>query len=82
VIHAATYLTSGTEIKVNALPSYLKVGNVYKPGSKSLKEMMEETERAILEETIRTHPDKRKAARVLGLGKSSLYEKLNKYHLQ
>ncbi|MHC8522866.1 AAA-type ATPase lid domain-containing protein [Rossellomorea sp. H39__3] len=82
VIHAATYLTSGTKIKINALPSYLKVGNLYKTGSKSLKEMMEETERAILEETIRTYPDKRKAAQVLGVGKSSLYEKLNKYQIQ
>ncbi|MDX8345307.1 sigma-54 interaction domain-containing protein [Rossellomorea sp. YZS02] len=82
VINASTYLSNGNEISLTSLPSYMKAGNVYGVGSKTLKEILEETEKSVLTQSLQTHQhDKRKAAESLGISKSSIYEKLNKYEL-
>ncbi|PFG05011.1 sigma 54-interacting transcriptional regulator [Bacillus sp. es.034] len=81
VIHASTYLTNGSTISLQSLPTYMKSGNVFGVGSKTLKEILEETEKSVLTQSLQAQPDKRKAAESLGISKSSMYEKLNKYGL-
>jgi transcriptional regulator with PAS, ATPase and Fis domain len=82
VINASTYLSNESWISLQSLPSYMKVGNLYDVGSKTLKEILEETEKSVLTQSLQTHQhDKRKVAETLGISKSSLYEKLNKYQL-
>ncbi|WP_231893414.1 sigma-54 interaction domain-containing protein [Rossellomorea aquimaris] len=81
VINASTYLSNGNEITLQSLPAYMKMGNLYNVGSKTLKEILEETEKSVLEQSLQTHHDKRDMAKALGMSKSSMYEKLNKYNL-
>lgn len=82
VINASTYLSNESWISLQSLPSYMKVGNFYDVGSKTLKEILEETEKSVLTQSLQTHQDdKRKVAEALGISKSSMYEKLNKYQL-
>ncbi|CAN7253319.1 sigma-54 interaction domain-containing protein [Rossellomorea sp. LjRoot5] len=81
VIHASTYLSNGSKISLQSLPTYMKSGNVYGVGSKTLKEILEETEKSVLTQSLQAQPDKRKVAESLGISKSTLYEKLNKYGL-
>ncbi len=82
VINASTYLSNGSKISLQSLPSYMKVGNLYDVGSKTLKEILEETEKSVLAQSLQSHQhDKRKVAESLGISKSGMYEKLNKYKL-
>ncbi len=82
VIKASTYLSNGDDISIQSLPAYMKVGKIYNVGSKTLKEILEETEKSVLEQSIKTNQyDKRKIAEALGISKSSMYEKLKKYNL-
>lgn len=80
VIQAAVYLTSGDTIYPDALPPQVKQRNVYySTSSKTLAESLEELEKKILADTLQQFPNKREAAIILGLSKSTLYEKLKKY---
>ncbi|MGM0830097.1 MAG: sigma-54 interaction domain-containing protein [Bacillota bacterium] len=82
VINASTYLSNESWISLQSLPSYMKVRNLYDVDSKTLKEILEETEKSVLIQSLQTHQhDKRKVAETLGISKSSMYEKLNKYQL-
>ncbi|MGM0867197.1 MAG: sigma-54 interaction domain-containing protein [Bacillota bacterium] len=82
VINASTYLSNESWISLQSLPSYMKVRNLYDVDSKTLKEILEETEKSVLIQSLQTHKhDKRKVAETLGISKSSMYEKLNKYQL-
>lgn len=82
VIQAAVYLSNGETIYPNALPPQVKKGNkIYSTASRTLAELMEEVERSILMDTLSQYPNKREAATVLGLSKSTFYEKIKKYEL-
>jgi transcriptional regulator with PAS, ATPase and Fis domain len=60
---------------------FLQLASIYKVGSKNLKEILEETEKKIIAQSLQQFSDKRAAAKALGISKSSMYEKLNKYDL-
>ena len=82
VIQAAVYLTNGEVIEPSALPQQVKMERTfYTIGSRTLAESMEEIERNILYETLQHYPDKRTAANILGLSRSTFYEKIKKYNL-
>ena len=82
VIQAAVYLTNGETIEPNALPQQVKMERTFFiNGTRTLAELLEEIEKGILLETLQHHPNKRDAATILGLSKSTLYEKIKKYDL-
>ena len=82
VIQAAVYLTNGEMIEPNALPQQVKMERKFNTNnSKTLVELLEEVEKNIIFETLQHHPNKRDAANVLGLSKSTFYEKIKKYDL-
>ncbi|BCB05338.1 sigma-54 interaction domain-containing protein [Bacillus sp. KH172YL63] len=82
VINASIYLSNGNEVSLSSLPSYMKTENRFDVGSKTLKEIIEDTERSVLKQSLQTYQqDKRKMAESLGISKSSMYEKLHKYEL-
>ncbi|SFG30968.1 transcriptional regulator [Halobacillus alkaliphilus] len=82
VIEAAVYLTNEEYIGIQELPERLKRGHLPSNNQKSLKEIMEATEKQTIERTLNlVQGDKEKAAALLHIGKSSLYEKVKKYEL-
>ncbi|MCP3741083.1 sigma-54 interaction domain-containing protein [Rossellomorea sp. BNER] len=81
VIEASTYLSNSKLITSESLPEYIQSTSIYKVGSKNLKEILEETEKKIVAQSLQQFSDKRAAAKALGISKSSMYEKLNKYDL-
>jgi len=82
VIEAAVYLTNEESIGIQELPERLKMNHSQFDDNKSLKEIMEATEKQTIERTLKqVHGDKEKAAALLHIGKSSLYEKVKKYEL-
>ncbi|MBO8177744.1 MAG: sigma 54-interacting transcriptional regulator [Bacillus sp. (in: Bacteria)] len=82
-LEAATYLSSGEWIIKEVLPDYLqKDDSLYPFGNKTLKEMLEETEKRIIQQSLQMHQyDKLQTAKALGISKSSMYEKLKKYEI-
>ncbi|WP_429647891.1 sigma-54 interaction domain-containing protein [Aeribacillus pallidus] len=82
-LEAATYLSSGEWITKEVLPDYLKKDDsLYPFGNKTLKEMLEETEKRIIQQSLQMHQyDKLQTAKALGISKSSMYEKLKKYEI-
>lgn len=82
VIQAAVYLTSGDVITPDALPPQVKHRKVqYAPSSRTLAESLEEVERTILLDTLAQFPNKKEAALILGISKTTFYEKLKKYDI-
>jgi transcriptional regulator with PAS, ATPase and Fis domain len=82
VIEAAVHLTSGERIQISSLPDYLVDDPKLLIGQKSLKEILEDTEKRVLEKTLQKYnDDKQLAAKALGISKSSMYEKLKKCKL-
>ncbi|HZG61424.1 MAG TPA: sigma 54-interacting transcriptional regulator [Anoxybacillus sp.] len=82
VIEAAVHFANGETITVEALPEYLKTNTVYQLEGKTLKQLLEETEKVIIQKSLALHQnDKLKAAKALGISKSAIYEKIKKYRL-
>jgi transcriptional regulator with PAS, ATPase and Fis domain len=83
VIEAAVHLTDGERITIYSLPESLKGDPKILIGQLSLKEILEETEKRIIERTLeQVHQDRLEAAKALGISKSSMYEKIKKYKLE
>ncbi|MCA1032451.1 sigma 54-interacting transcriptional regulator [Bacillus timonensis] len=83
VIEAAIHLTNGEKITKEALPDYLIGDPKLLIGQKSLKEILEDTEKRVLEKTLQQYSnDKLEAAKALGISKSSMYEKVKKYEIE
>ncbi len=83
VVEAAVHLTDGERITLSSLPESLMGDPKVLIGQLSLKEILEETEKRILERTLEQfHHDKLEAAKALGISKSSMYEKIKKYRLE
>ncbi|MDR4889308.1 sigma 54-interacting transcriptional regulator [Fredinandcohnia sp. QZ13] len=79
VIEAAIHLTTGEKIELSSLPDYLVDDPKLLIGQKSLKEILEDTEKRVLTKTLHKYNnDKQLAAKALGISKSSMYEKLKK----
>lgn len=80
VIEASIHLTNDEIISLDSLPDYLKESSVYPVGTKKLKEILEQTEKKVLLQSLNKYNnDKLEAAKALGISKSSMYEKLKKY---
>nr|WP_304219318.1 sigma 54-interacting transcriptional regulator [Fredinandcohnia onubensis] len=83
VVEAAIHLTSGEKIEISSLPDYLVDDPKLLIGQKTLKEILEDTEKRVLEKTLQKYSDdKQLAAKALGISKSSMYEKLKKLKLE
>ncbi|WLD94229.1 sigma-54-dependent Fis family transcriptional regulator [Alkalihalobacillus sp. AL-G] len=83
VIEAAVHLTYEEIIGIDSLPDYLTEKELLRVGKQSLKKLLEQTERkAIIEALEQNRGNKLEAAKTLGIGKSSLYEKLHKFKIE
>jgi PAS domain S-box-containing protein len=83
VVEASIHLTRTEHITTSSLPEYLVGDPKLLIGQKSLKEILDDTERRVLEKTIEQfQQDKQLAAKALGISKSSMYEKIKKYSLE
>ncbi len=82
VIEAAIHLSSGETITRDDLPDYLQGSPKWQIGQKTLKEMVEETERRAIELALKKYQnDRLLAAEALGISKTSMYDKIKKYGL-
>lgn len=83
VIEAAIHLTDGEKITITSLPEYFLGDPKLLIGQRSLKEILDETEKRIIEKSLEQFDqDKLQAAKSLGISKSSMYEKIKKYGLE
>ncbi|WP_078596704.1 sigma-54 interaction domain-containing protein [Evansella clarkii] len=79
VIESAVHLTNTENIKLEDLPQLLQDEEEHYEGS-SLKEIIERTEKKAIKDALRkSDGNKLEAAKMLGLGKTSFYDKLKKY---
>ncbi|WP_226670226.1 sigma-54 interaction domain-containing protein [Metabacillus litoralis] len=82
IIEAAIHLAKSDVITLEAIPDYIKEKTIYHSRATSLKEMLIEEEKNILLSTLKKFEgDKRKAAKALGISKSSIYDKIQKHHI-
>ncbi|MCG7345665.1 sigma 54-interacting transcriptional regulator [Sporosarcina sp. ACRSL] len=80
VIQAAVYLTNGDVILPSVLPQEVRIkSRYYSNHAQTLQEAVEQLERNLISETLQIYPNRREAAKVLGLSRSTFYEKLKKY---
>ncbi|WP_082232192.1 sigma-54 interaction domain-containing protein [Halobacillus massiliensis] len=80
VIESAVYLTNDETIQLGDLPDHMQ--REFQPAPKTLKGILEDTEKKALEQALkRFKNDKAAAAKSLGIGKTSFYDKLKKYRL-
>ncbi|UYG96156.1 sigma-54 interaction domain-containing protein [Cytobacillus firmus] len=81
VLEASVHLTDSELIGVEELPDYQK-GGKKKPEVKNLKVLLEETEKNAIEAALKRYRyDKNKAAESLGIGNSTIYDKIKKYNI-
>ncbi len=81
VIEAGVHLSNDMVIGIDALPEYLKVHKEI-THERSLKDIVEETEKKVIESALKNYEfDKNKAAKALGIGNSTIYEKIKKYQI-
>ncbi|MGP4059601.1 sigma-54 interaction domain-containing protein [Halobacillus sp. H74] len=82
VIESSVHMTDNETIDFRDLPDHLHLDGHVTSEGQSLKEIVEQTEkRAVLKALEERDGDKSAAAEQLGIGKSSLYEKVKKYDL-
>ncbi|MFC0188109.1 sigma-54 interaction domain-containing protein [Fictibacillus aquaticus] len=83
VLEAASHFSPGEIILADFVPGISHERVTAVSGEKSLKEILQETEEKVLRDTLRDCSfDKKKAASLLGIGKTVLYEKIKKYNIQ
>ncbi|MFF2498723.1 sigma-54 interaction domain-containing protein [Peribacillus sp. NPDC058075] len=81
VIDAGVHLSNEEVMGKDALPEYLKHPNVNRK-ELSLKDCVEETEKKEIEKALRRFKfDKKRVAEALGIGNSTLYDKIRKYKI-
>lgn len=84
VLERAINMTESDTIEVKHLPIKLstQISKIVKRSNQSLKELLEQVEREALQQALETTSGNRvKAAKILGIGRSSFYEKLERYQL-
>lgn len=78
---AFNFIGNDKVIRLEHLPSML-TGNFTKIQSKSLKKILDETERAAIIDTLISHcGQKTLTAKTLEISRTNLYEKIRKYHI-
>ncbi|MFB4164273.1 sigma-54 interaction domain-containing protein [Alteribacillus sp. JSM 102045] len=81
VIEAGIHLSNDEIFGTGCLPDYLK-NQKWEVEKQSLKEIVEETEKKVIKSVLkRVQFDKKEAAKILGIGKSSMYEKIKRYQI-
>lgn len=81
VIEAGVHLSNEEVMGKDALPDYLKLHKVHMK-ELSLKDCVEETEKKEIERALRRFKfDKKRVAEALGIGNSTLYDKIRKYQI-
>ena len=82
-IERAVIVAAGRNITEHDLPESIRVHAAIEQKSLielSIPTLMEDAERSVIEQTlIHTNGDKAKAARLLGIGRKTLYRKLEQY---
>ncbi|WP_100010504.1 sigma-54 interaction domain-containing protein [Lentibacillus sediminis] len=82
VIESAVHLTNNEVINVEDLPESLQTDAPAVTEQTTLKEKLEQTEKSAIQHALeKSSGDKAAAAKLLGIGKSSLYDKLKKHQL-
>jgi two-component system response regulator HydG len=85
-LERACAITSASEIQVTDLPSSMTGGNGHAPtpetGASKILPISELEKQAILNTIVQLNGDKLLAARLLGIGKTTLYRKLKEYDIQ
>ncbi|MFB4168331.1 sigma-54 interaction domain-containing protein [Virgibacillus sp. JSM 102003] len=80
VIESAVHLTNTEMIKLKDLPDHIRPNSNFLQHNGTLKEILNHTEKQTIERTLKkANGDKLKAAKLLGIGKSKLYDKIKKY---
>ncbi|MGP4106717.1 sigma-54 interaction domain-containing protein [Virgibacillus sp. L01] len=80
VIESAVHLTNTEIIKLEDLPDRIRPNSYSLQQNGTLKEILNNTEKQTIERSLRkANGDKLKAAKLLGIGKSKLYDKIKKY---
>lgn len=83
LIEATVHLTNKERIGLKDMPDYFSFDDGEEEYSGTLKEVVEKAEKqAILQALRKTNGDKLEAAKLLGIGKSSFYEKMKKYEVE
>lgn len=81
VINAGVHLATDEVLRICDLPEYIKSFSM-KMEEKSLKDIVEETEKKVIEAALRRFNfDKKKVAEVLRIGNSTIYDKIKKYKI-
>ncbi len=81
-LEAAVHLTRSETVNMASLPDYLKDKESIVAGDRKLKDILEEAESEAIRKTlIQCENDKLATAEILGIGKTSLYDKIKKYRL-
>ncbi|WP_202078755.1 sigma-54 interaction domain-containing protein [Caldalkalibacillus salinus] len=82
VIESAVHLTHKDVIEIEDIPVHLKQNFTHGSQAYSLKNVLEHTEKRELEKALqKCNGNKIEAAKLLKIGKSSMYDKLKKYEL-
>ncbi|WP_406945202.1 sigma-54 interaction domain-containing protein [Halobacillus sp. SY10] len=82
VIESAVHMTDGETVQYEDLPAHLQKESAPVPEAETLKQIVEQTEKQAIQKVLKeADGDKSLAAKRLGIGKSSLYDKVKKYNL-
>ncbi|SDQ89673.1 sigma-54 interaction domain-containing protein [Virgibacillus salinus] len=80
VIESAVHLTNTEIITLEDLPDHIQPNSYILQQNGTLKEILNNTEKQTIERSLnKANGDKMKAAKLLGIGKSKLYDKIKKY---
>lgn len=80
VIESAVHLTNSEIIKLEDLPDHIQPNSYFLQQNGTLKEILNNTEKQTIERSLKkANGDKLKAAKLLGIGKTKLYDKIKKY---
>ncbi|WP_249871278.1 sigma-54 interaction domain-containing protein [Oceanobacillus saliphilus] len=80
VIESAVHLAPSDVITLEDLPEQIQANPYITKQGSGLKEILDRTEKQAIEQALKkVNGDKTKAGKLLGIGKSSLYEKLKKH---
>jgi PAS domain S-box-containing protein len=82
IIERIVLMSPGNEIGLENLPGLLRPGKVVQKSGIRLKDMIEDTERLIIEESFHQYRCWKKVAEILGIDRVTLYRKAKRYNLK